>query len=384
MMSLHNMANWRLGAKPSRKAVILATLIAIACPAGAQQLPAPSPDQIETRFEQAENRLEEMGFTGVIAVSAKGGKPLFAGFGDTAAADGRPDKETLVDVGSITKTFTGAAAMKLVDAGKLSMADRLGDFFPDAPEDKARITVHQLLTHSAGFTEHVGSDLEYLSKKEFLKRAMKSDLLFEPGTDYAYSNVGFSLAAAIIEKTAGKSYADFLKDDVLRKTGITHVGYEEAYDAGRSLLTKDGKAVSEASWGGTSHWALIGNGGILATAEDMILFRNAFASGDIVSKAGVELAQAPLVREGEDAPSHYGYGLVIQDDPVLGRFYWHNGGNPHFSANWTDYADYGLVIFVASNHPEIDADTAVMILTESLFGVRMMRMDEGDVESEQD
>ncbi|WDI31162.1 serine hydrolase [Hyphococcus flavus] len=319
-----------------------------------------------------------MGFTGIVAVSVNGRPPLYAGFGDNAAADGRPDKDTLVDIGSITKTITGAAAMKLVDQGKLSMADRLSDFFPNTPEDKARITIHQLLTHSAGFTDAVGDDLEYLSKGDFMIRAMDSSLLFEPGSGYAYSNVGFSLAAAIIEKVAGKSYADFLKDDVLRQAGITKIGYDKTFDARRSLLTQDGRAIDDASWGGSAHWALFGNGGLVATAKDMIRFREAFVSGKVVSNAGIELAQAPLVREGEGVPSHYGYGLVIQDEPLLGRTYWHNGGNPHFTSNLTDYSDYGLVIFTASNNPDINADIAAMVITEMLFDVKIFQMDATD------
>ncbi|WP_425408691.1 serine hydrolase domain-containing protein [Hyphococcus sp.] len=348
-------------------------LLTLCAPAHAQPLSTPTAVQISDGFDSAGERLRDMGFTGVIALAKDGAAPVYAGFGENAAADGLPDKDTLLDVGSITKTFTGAAAVKLVDQGKLSMADRLSKYFPDAPADKANISVHQLLTHSAGFAPALGEDLEFLSRDEFLNRAMASDLLFEPGSGYEYSNVGFSLAAAIIEQVSGKSYEAFLREELLKGAGVDAVGYEKAFDARKSLLMQDGKAIAEGSWGGKSHWALIGNGGLIATAEDMIKFRRAFAGGDIVSPAAVELAQAPMQREGENAPGHYGYGLVVMEDPFFGRSYWHNGGNGNFFANWTDYADHGLIIFTASNNPEVNADIAAMIVTEELFGVKMMR-----------
>ena len=318
-------------------------------------------------IDAAKAKLNEMGFKGVIAVAWDGETPSYAGFGDIIATSGLPDAETLVDIASITKTITGAAAMTLVDQGKLSMADRLGDYFPDAPADKIGITVHQLLTHSAGFGHAVGRDHDYLSKEEFLKRAMADPLLFEPGSAYEYSNVGFSLVAAIIETLSEKSYEDFIREDLLGSLDDRGIGYEAAFDAERSILTKGGETIDLASWGGRSHWTLIGNGGLVASARDMIAFLRAYEGGALHSRAAIELSHAPMVREGENAPSHYGYGLVVENHPQFGRTYWHNGGSRDFTANWTHYADHGLIVFTASNGTEVDADSAAMIIAKSLL-----------------
>lgn len=344
----------------------LAALCLALAPLPACAEEAPASDERAEKIETAMAALTDKEFKGVIAVAYDGEAPVYAGFGEVTAT-GAPDKRTQVDLGSIVKTFTGAAAMKLVDAGSLSMADRLVDFFPDAPADKAAITVHQLLTHSAGFADAVGSDDEYLSKADFLKRAMNEPLIFEPGSAYEYSNVGVSLAAAIIEKISGKSYEDFIREDLLGGLDAGDIGYEAAFDADRSMLSKDGRTIDQASWGGRAHWALIGNGGMVASAAHMIAFLRAYEGGALTSRAAMQLSHTPMVREGEGAPTYAGYGLVVDDHPQFGRSYWHNGGSENFTANWTHYADHGLIVFAASQGHEVNADIAVESIAAALL-----------------
>ncbi|WP_375202994.1 serine hydrolase domain-containing protein [Hyphococcus sp.] len=328
--------------------------------------PAIESDQKAQRIEAAKARLEEMGFKGVIAIAYEGEPPVYAGFGE-GAASGAPDETTQLDSGSITKTFTAAAALKLIDEGKLQTSDRLRDFFPDAPADKAGITVHQMLTHSAGLPPAVGEDLDYLAKDEFLKRAFAAPLLFEPGTAYEYSNVGYSLIAAIIEQLSGKTYESYIREDLLGDIETPDIGYEAVFDPARSMVTADGETIDKASWGGRSHWALIGNGGIIITAKDMIAFRRAFTARRLHSNAAVNLAQTPMVREGEGAPTFTGYGMVVDDHPQFGRVYWHNGGNPHFISNWSDFADHGVIIFASSDGVEMNGDMAVEAIAVELL-----------------
>ena len=349
-------------------------LAAITVAAGGLSAPSAAPiDGIDAAFAGSVARdLEQRGFEGVFAIARDGAEPIFGWVGENATPRGHPDGETLVDVGSITKTLTAAAALKLVDQGKLSPADRLRDFFPDAPADKASITVHQLLTHSSGLPGAVGGDREGLSKADFLTRAMAAPLSFKPGAAYAYSNTGYSFVAAIIEEISGMSYETYLRRELLGGRGFDTIGYESVFDSDRAMTTPDGESIANFSWGGASHWSLIGNGGLVVSPADMIRFRGAFVTGKLVSPAAVALAQTPLVREGEGAPSHYGYGMVVEDHPTFGRIYWHNGGNETFLANWTDYADHGIVVFTASRTPDFDADMAGLLIAEKLFGVKLL------------
>ncbi|MEO1044218.1 MAG: serine hydrolase domain-containing protein [Pseudomonadota bacterium] len=316
---------------------------------------------------EAVEALQAQGYQGVIAVSRDAGTPIVRGFGDEASASGLPDAMTQVDILSITKTVTAAAAMKLIDQGKLSTAERLGDIFPDVPADKAGITVHQLLTHSAGLSGSAGDDLIHLSKEAFFRTVMSEPLRFKPGTKYHYSNIGYSLVAAIIEARTGMAYEDYLRNVLFAGQDITRTGYDSVFDPQRSLLTAKGEVIDKASWGGTAHWALIGNGGLVATAPDMIRLLQSYMGHRLVSPAATELARTPMQREGEKAPTHYGYGMVVEDHPSLGRIYWHNGGNPWFSSNWSYFADHHLLVFTASSGRRPNADDAAMVIARSVI-----------------
>ena len=348
-----------------RPAVLAISVLSMFACASAD--PQMKPQSVLEKRDAILENLEERGFGGLVAIADEHGEVLYAAIGVPSRNEGNLAEDLLVDIGSITKTLTATAMLKLIDEGQITNGDRLSQFFSDIPKDKAAITVHQLLTHSAGFPGFVASDDSDLSKKDFLSRAFAAELLFKPGTGYEYSNVGYSLAAAIVEEVSGKTYEQYIREDIFGDAASSSVGYEATFDPRRSLLTPSGQDISTYSWGGESHWALIGNGGLVATAKDMIEFRQDFVAGEIVSNAAISLAQTPLVREGVNAPSHYGYGMVVEDHPWFGRVYWHNGGNEQFSANWTHYVDAGYIVFTASNTPKFNADLAGLVIAEAIF-----------------
>ncbi|WP_435744772.1 serine hydrolase domain-containing protein [Microbacterium sp. PMB16] len=308
----------------------------------------------------------------VVSVSL-GGKPATVREFGALASDGVSPEETLVDIGSITKTVTGVAVSKLVEQGKVGLDETLSDVFPGVPADKAGITVEQLLTHSSGLVESVGDDFEQLDRDEFLARAFDSRLLQKPGSRYAYSNVGYSILAAIIEVRSGLSYEKYLSDRVLAPAGLGGIGYLSSYDAKRALRSTTGESILDASWGGhDASWHLIGNGGLVTTATTVVEFLHALTSGKLLADSSLARLQKAHIAEDESAESFYGYGLVVQDVPKLGRIYWHDGGNDVFSAEWSLYADHGDIIFVAGADPEGGADESVAsaaagVLREHLY-----------------
>ena len=114
--------------------------------------------------------------------------------------------DTAYDIMSMTKQFTAAAILKLEMMGKLSVSDPMSKFVGPVPDDKHAITVHHLLTHTSGLTDQLGGDYEALSREEMLEGALESELRSAPGTEYSYSNLGYSILAAIVEKASGTSY----------------------------------------------------------------------------------------------------------------------------------------------------------------------------------
>ncbi|NSX56298.1 serine hydrolase domain-containing protein [Parasulfitobacter algicola] len=262
--------------------------------------------------------------------------------------------DPLVDIGSITKFITAVAVLRLVDDGAFALDTPISQLIKNVPTDKQQITVHQLLTHSSGLIETTGSDEEQLDRIAFLDRVMSSKLMHAPGQEYLYSNAGYSLLAALIEVHSGLSYEDYLQRHLLAPNDLPPIGYQSVYDeersvkSNRSLLTFFQRSgIADASWGGSAPgWNLTGNGGLVTTAEGFLQFWNAFHQGRLVSPELVNLALTPHVDEG-DGDTFYGYGLVVQNSPIMGTVYWHDGGNDLFSAEWRHIADRNLTFFVA-------------------------------------
>lgn len=323
-----------------------------------------------TGLEAAFAQLERESTPVVVGVSLGGAPAHVREFGPLRA-DGVAAEETLVDMGSITKTVTGVAISRLVEHGMVRLDETLADILPDVPADKAAITVEQLLTHSGGLTEAIGDDAEELDRGQFLRRALASELVGEPGGHYAYSNVGYSILAAIIEVRSGRPYDEFLRAELLAPAGLDGIGYMAAYDVGRTLRTPSGKGVLEASWGGhDASWHLIGNGGLVTTARTFVDFLRALTDGKILTPPSLDRIREPRVAEDDAGTSFYGYGVVVQDLPQLGRVYWHDGGNGVFSAEWSVDADTGDVVFVAGvdeGAEEGTASAAMGVLRDHLY-----------------
>ncbi|MGL4234969.1 serine hydrolase domain-containing protein [Tabrizicola sp.] len=316
----------------------------------------------EARLDAAFREIETQNLSAIVGIS-HGGSEVLREFGGLAT-DGILPEASQIDINSITKTVTGVMVAKLVEQGRLRFDEPLKDIFSDVPQDKADITIHQLLTHSSGFPESLGNDYEPLTRDAFLARAWATDLLSPPGSVYLYSNAGYSVLAAAIELRTGKSYDAYLREEVLPE-GFANTGYDAVYQPGQSMRTSDGLAIWQASWGDHEpYWNLIGNGGLVSTVPETIALRKAFREGRIVPAELVDLVQHPHIDEGGGA-SFYGYGLVVLDVPELGRIYWHDGGNDVFSAHWIDMADTADILFTAGQGEA--AFDAMSILMRHLY-----------------
>ena len=170
------------------------------------------------------------GFSGAVLV-ARGGRPLVArgvGLADRRRRT-RVTPRTVFDLGSVTKPLTLAAALALVEDGRLALSDRLGDLLPGVPADKRAITLRQLLAHRAGLPEYVvaapGGDFAELSREAALRRIFRRPLRFAPGTGYGYSDAGYTVAAAVIEDAAGRPFEAFLRERILERGGMRSAGF---------------------------------------------------------------------------------------------------------------------------------------------------------------
>jgi CubicO group peptidase (beta-lactamase class C family) len=286
-------------------------------------------EQIDNFFKKAQTN----NFSGNVLVVHEGKIILKEGYGWKDRETEMPeDGNSVFDVGSITKQFTGAAILKLEMQGKLKTSDLLSKYFPEIPADKKNITLHHLLTHSAGFPGAIGDDFEQISSEDFMKLAFNEELLFTPGEMYEYSNVGFSILGILVEKLSGKTYEQFLHDEIFVPAGMLHTGYIiPQYDPNTLSVgySSDGErwgTMTERFNGVSPGWHLKANGGILSTLDDMYNWTLALEGEKILNNAAKEKYFTPHIKEYPDGDTYYGYGWVIMDSPE-GKMIWHNGGN---------------------------------------------------------
>ena len=331
--------------------------------------------EIADKIDNHLTRMEERGYSGAILV-AKGGEIILAkGYGYANRENKVPFfTHSAFDIGSITKQFTGAAILKLEMMGKLSTEDLITKYFDNVPDDKKSITIHHLLTHAAGFPEALGFDYKTIYREDFIKLALNSKQKTKPGERYLYSNVGYSLLAAIIEIVTKDSYEKFLQTHLFIPAGMAHTGYclpvwQEDQVAhgyrGKDYFGQPNKKNWDADgpW-----WHLRGNGGIISTIHDIYKWHLALRGEKILSKEAKKKYYTPHIKEGPGADTHYGYGWVVARSSRGTKVYMHNGGNPYFANDCYRYVEDDVFVYIASNNGEMSAiEQSGMILKMIFF-----------------
>ena len=332
--------------------------------------------ELGAKIDEYLRRLVPFGFSGALVVAKDGDVVLRAGYGLADRKTGaRVTPDTVFTIGSITKQFTGAAILKLEMQGKLSVNDPITKYFDNVPEDKAGITLHHLLTHTAGLVDGLGDDFDLRATRDWVfEEAMKSDLRWKPGTRHAYSNLGFSLLGMIVEKASGQSYESFLREHLFKPAGMTRTGYllpkyrDEELAVGYRDGERWGIVIERPMLEDGPCWNLRANGGIHSTVGDMYRWHLALESDRILSPEAKEKLFTPHVPEGPGADSFYGYGWAIFTTQRGTKLIAHNGGNMIFSADFRRYVDENVMFFVTSSVSEFFIDDVSSRVARVIFG----------------
>jgi hypothetical protein len=233
-------------------------------------------------------------------------------------------------------------------------------FYPDAPPDKRAITLHQLLTHTAGLDSDFAGDYDAVDRDAYVGRILASRLRSEPGTAHHYANSGYSLLAAVVEKASGVPYESYLREKLFLPAGMKETGYKQpAWPASRIAIGYRGKdrwgTILEKKWlPDGPGWALRGNGGIHATLADMVRWERVLeGDGNLLSAASRKKMFTAWTPEGPGAESFYGYGWATFTSPRGGRLIAHDGGNGIFSFDDRRYVDDGLLVLTFSSTSEV-------------------------------
>lgn len=304
-------------------------------------------------------------FSGSVLL-AKDGKPLFKkSYGMASRRFWVPNKtDTKFNLGSMNKMFTTIAVAQLAEKGKLSYTDKVGKYLGEEwikPENAEKITIHYLLTHTSGlrdfFTEVFfnSSKTRFLSVDNYQILLKDMDLLFEPGTRWSYSNEGFILLGAIIEKVSGMDYFEYVLENIHKKANMINSDCYEMDKPVPNLAIGYEKRESE---DGNEYWQnnlyfheMKGSpaGGGFSTVEDLLNFAIALRSNTLISPTTWKL----LITERAGPPEgskKWGYGFIIENHEKLGRIVGHSGGFFGISSTLDIYLDSGYTVVVMTNY----------------------------------
>ncbi|MEI9897701.1 MAG: serine hydrolase domain-containing protein [Chthoniobacter sp.] len=152
-------------------------------------------------------------------------------------APGAPDADTIFFIQSLSKAVTAVGFMRLVDEGKVTLADPIGKYLPGLPKSWQKITVSQVMAHQSGIPQ---LDKKLPTFEEMTAAAQSLPLSFPPGTRQEYNNFNFAIVGKLIEKISGLSYVDYMKREVFDPLGMTRSGYGLEDDPNEAISYRPG------------------------------------------------------------------------------------------------------------------------------------------------
>ena len=332
-------------------------------------------NQIIKRIETYITELEKVGFSGTVLIELDGKKVISKGYGyRNLELKERNTPNTVFGIGSLTKQFTSSAILKLEMQGKLTTSDTITKYFQNVPIDKSTITIHDLLRHQSGLQSNLGGDYDSISETDFLDTLMKFPLRFKTGTNFSYSNIGYSLLAIIIEKVSGQTYEQYLYENLWKPAGMETTGYSRpkfdndlvaiGYGKNNNVW---GKPTSK-NWNGNEPYLnLKGNGGILSTTEDLYKWNEALMTDNILSKEAKQKLYHPKLRPNEENNSYYAYGWDLHKTARNTSQVWHNGTNNIFYADFMRFIDEKTTLIFMSNKSNRDLDRLNFEVAKIIF-----------------
>lgn len=260
-------------------------------------------------------------------------------------------KNTVFEIGSVSKQMTAAAIMLLVREGKVNLDEKISKYLPDTPESWSNVTVRHLLTHTSGIKSYsslTGYELtKRLKRDEFIKQLGKEPLDFPTGDKYRYSNSGYNLLGFIIETVSQKSYWQFMRERIFQPLGMNSTTDRDPLQLVPNRADgydwKNGKLIGR-DYDLTD---IFSAGAIVSTIEDLTKWEAAVAGDSFFSSETKKELWTPVKLN--DATT-YNYGLgwrlnEINKHKIIG----HSGQTAGFTSDISRYVDDNLTIIVLTN-----------------------------------
>ena len=260
---------------------------------------------------------------------------LHQGFGRLNRDPGAPatQPDTLYIVASISKPVSVCGLMLLVEEGRVALADRVQRYLPEFQGRlKERVLVSHLLSHTSGLPDMVPENTQlrraHAPLSRFVAAALRTPLLFEPGTRFSYQSMGTLLAAEIAERVSGTSLRDLLRSRIFRPLGMerTMLGLEGPTVEETAIFQENGHSEESRRWGPNSpYWRAMGHpwGGLHATTGNLGVLLQTFLNGGGYGEARVfsPATTAAMTRDQNgELGAPWGYGWALRDSPVWNYF----------------------------------------------------------------
>ncbi len=308
-------------------------------------------------------QLAERHIPGAAVAVIKSGKVVkIKGYGVASVEFNVPvATETVFEIGSVSKQITAAAVMLLVEDGKVNLDEKISKYLPDAPETWKNVTVRHLLTHTSGVKSYTSIGGFELSKRykvsDFINELSKQTLEFEPGSQYKYSNSGYSLLGYIVESASGKSYWEFLRSRIFGPLKMNSTADRDPQFIIKNRATgyewENGKLVGR----DYELTDLFSAGAIVSTISDLAKWDIALRDETLLKTSSKNESWKPFVlTNGKENP--YGFGWNVGEFRGQ-RLVSHGGQTAGFAANNSRYTDSDLDVIVLTNLGTQGAGSAI-------------------------
>jgi CubicO group peptidase (beta-lactamase class C family) len=271
-------------------------------------------------------------------------------------------------IGSMTKQFTAASILLLEERGKLKVDDPVKKYLPDAPAAWDKITIFNVLTHTAGipnftsFPEYAKLQALPMTPEQIVATFKDKPLDFEPGTKFSYSNSGYVLLGYLIEKITGASYEKFLQENIFTPLGMKDSGY----DSSTAIIERraSGYAPSPAGPVNAEYIQMsvpFSAGALYSTTQDLLKWQLALYGGKVLKPESLAKMTTPFKDD-------YAFGLIVRTDNGHKQM-WHNGGIQGFNSSMAWYPESKTSVIVLANLNGQAVDQLQQLLAGVAFGV---------------
>lgn len=316
------------------------------------------------------------GWSGTILVAQKGNVLISQGYGLANRENDVPNtSQTKFAIGSMTKAFTAMAIMMLQEKGQLTVQDPICKYISDCPAAWKPITLHQLLIHTSGIQNYSESNLPVINNMTTCQELTLEEAMailktlpqdFAPGAQFHYSNSGYYLLGAVIEKVSGESYETFIRQNILQPLGMSETGYDRLSTimknrASGYSIDQNGDIVNTPFWDVSQRYSA---GGLYSTVGDLYKWDQALYTDQLVSKETLTTVFTSMVSVPD--VGGYGYGWFISQQSGH-NVIWHSGDFPGFHSQITRYPDDQVTIIVLTNVDNENPYQITNALADMLF-----------------